>query len=79
MFLAVRGIFYFLNYFSLISGPPDGELGYIMNKFVELNQKNGPFSAFFVMGGVPTEESDLSSLFNLIKSDFTSMFSIYIA
>ena len=43
-----------------------------MKKFQELEEKNGPFSAAFVMGGVPTVENDLTALFDLIKSEYTS-------
>lgn len=41
-------------------------------KFLELNEKNGPFSAAFIMGGIPTTEADLSALFNVIKTEYSS-------
>lgn len=58
--------------FSLVAGPPEGELGFILKKLAELDEKNGPFSAAFLMGGVPTVEADLTALFDLIKTEFTS-------
>ena len=56
----------------MVAGPPDGELAFVLQKFMELSDKNGPFSAAFIMGGVPTVENDLTALFDLIKSEFTS-------
>lgn len=55
-----------------MTGCPDGDLGLIFSKFMELNDKNGPFNAAFIMGGIPTKESDLTALFDLIKTDYLS-------
>lgn len=59
-------------FFSLVTGPPEGELEFIFKKFLELNEKNGPFRAAFIMGGIPTTEADLSALFNVIKTEYSS-------
>ena len=58
--------------FSLITGPPEGELSFIFKRFLDLNEKNGPFSAAFIMGGIPTTEADLSALFDIIKTEYSS-------
>lgn len=58
--------------FSLITGPPGGELNFVFKKFLELNEKNGPFSAAFIIGGIPTTEADLSALFDIIKTEYSS-------
>ena len=57
----------------MVSGCPEGDLGTIFDKFMELNAKNGPFSAAFIMGGVPSKEDDLTALFDLVKSDYSSI------
>lgn len=65
-------IFAFLIYFSLVTGEPNGKTYPVLLKLKEVNEKNGPFSAAFVIGGPPTSEEDLSGLYDVVKSDFSS-------
>lgn len=61
-----------LYIFSLVTGEPNGQLGAVLAKIKEVDTKNGPFSAAFIMGGAPTIEDDLSALFDVIKTDYLS-------
>lgn len=63
---------FFIKLFSLITGPPSGNLNGVLNKLEKVNDTNGPFSAAFILGGAPIMDSDLSALFDVIKTDFIS-------
>lgn len=72
VFFSIMTVCFYKKYFSLVTGPPEGDLDFVFKKFLDLNAKNGPFCAAFIMGGVPTIEKDLTALFDLIKTEYTS-------
>ena len=55
-----------------MTGETNGKVFSVILKLKEVNEKNGPVSAAFILGGPPTLEEDLTGLFEVVKSDFTS-------